>query len=363
MAVEHDERANPLVHKHEEGSTRVSRRGFLTGIGAGAAGAAGAVALQPAEALAEHPHQSFDRPDRFSRIFDNLRPFAEATPAVVQALRDLGEPGGLLDAKDDLSDPILSITDPARRVNNPDSGKVLADGTGLDGGFSAGITFLGQFLDHDMTFDTTSRLGIAAKPERSPNGRTPSFDLDTVYGGGPTVSPQLYDPRDRAKFKVGSGGLFEDLPRDDSGTAIIGDPRNDENLMIAGLQVAFLLFHNRVVDLLRERGDDHRMAREEAERHGFMEIADHDRHRNVFAEARRIVTWHYQWILVHQFLTAIVGPQLVNHILKNGLKFFRPNVGGASIPVEFQISYRFGHSLVRPSYRANLAGDGGKPFF
>ena len=69
------------------------------------------------------------------------------------------------------------------------------------------------------------------------------------------MNPQLYDPADRATFKVEHGGQFEDLPREAGGTAIIADPRNDENLMIAGLQAAFLLFHNRVVDKLREDGE------------------------------------------------------------------------------------------------------------
>jgi hypothetical protein len=103
---------------------------------------------------------------------------------------------------------------------------------------------VGQFLDHDMTFDTTSRLGRPTSPRRSPNARRPYFDLDSVYGAGPAGSPQLYDPDDRAKFRVESGGLFEDLPREPSGRAIIADPRNDENVVIAGLQVAMLLVHN-----------------------------------------------------------------------------------------------------------------------
>ena len=110
-----------------------------------------------------------------------------------------------------------------------------------------------------MTFDTASPLGKPTDPRaRSPNGRTPSFDLDSVYGAGPVGSPQLYDPADRAKLKVESGGLFEDLPRMADGTAIIGDPRNDENVMIAGLQAAFLLFHNNVVDRLRAGGTTRR---------------------------------------------------------------------------------------------------------
>ena len=74
---------------------------------------------------------------------------------------------------------------------------------------------MGQFMDHDMTFDLTSRLGEPTEPEDSPNARTPALDLDSVYGGGPRRSPELYEQHggSRIKFKVESGGLFEDLPR------------------------------------------------------------------------------------------------------------------------------------------------------
>jgi Animal haem peroxidase len=84
----------------------------------------------------------------------------------------------------------------------------------------------------------------------------------------------------------------------------------------------------------------------------------------VFGEARRLVTWHYQWIIVHEFLPLIVGPSLVNEILSRGRRFYTPRQGDQAMPVEFQgAAYRFGHSLVRPSYRANLAGDNGAAFF
>ena len=176
------------------------------------------------------------------------------------------------------------------------------------------------------------------------------------------------------KFKVEHGGLFEDLPRTAEAAAIIPDPRNDENLLIAGLQAAFLLFHNRVVDMLREDGRDQHLIHRDAESaedqaaaadaETFSDVQEGTRMRNVFAEARRLVTWHYQWIIVHEFLPAIVGADLVNEILSRGRRFYRPRAGEQSIPVEFQAAaYRFGHSIVRPSYRANLAGDGGQPFF
>ena len=195
-----------------------------------------------------------------------------------------------------------------------------------------------------MTFDPASPLGRPPSPERSRNGRTPSFDLDSVYGGGPVGSPQLYDPVDRAKLKVESGGLFEDVPRMPDGTAIIADPRNDEHVIIAGLQAAFLRFHNGVVDRMRAGGTS-----DQAE---------------AYSQARRLTTWHYQWLILHEFLPLFVGQPMVRRSCAAGRRFYRPRKGEAFIPVEFQAAaYRFGHSMVRPSYRANLAGDDGKPFF
>jgi hypothetical protein len=154
--------------------------------------------------------------------------------------------------------------------------------------------------------------------------------------------PHLYEPADRAKLRVESGGLFEDLPRYGDMTAVVADPRNDEHMIIAGLQCAFLKFHNRAVDTVRQPGR--------------APMAD-------FAAARRLTTWHYQWMLVHEFLPQFVGQQMVDDIVRNGRRFYRPT-GGADIPVEFQgAAYRFGHSMIRPSYRANMKGDAGNPFF
>jgi hypothetical protein len=133
------------------------------------------------------------------------------------ALRDIGKPGGILDAADNLAaGPVQLIVDPALSLNNPNNTT-----------HTAGTTFMGQFFDHDMTFDTTSRLGITTAPEQTVNARTPSLDLDSLYGNGPSESPQLYDARDRAKLRIESGGLFEDVPRQRNNVAIIADPRND----------------------------------------------------------------------------------------------------------------------------------------
>ena len=313
-----------------------SRRRFLGRLGLGAATVAGGglAGASDASAAPRHAHAySFVNTSSFTRLFPELPTFAGQSPKVESALKELGRPGGPLDAADALSaGPVLLITDPSLSANNPNNPA-----------HTAGTTFFGQFVDHDITFDVGSRLGHPTDPQDAVNGRTASLDLDSVYGAGPVASPQLYDPVDRAKLKLEFGGLYEDLPRASDLSALIGDPRNDEHVIIAGLHAAFLKFHNNAVDALRLDG-----------------IPEPD----VFVRARRLTSWHYQWIVLHEFLPLVVGQALVDDVLTRGRRFYLPRTGQALIPVEFQAAcYRFGHSQVRPSYRANLAGDGGQPFF
>lgn len=330
------------TRESQQGS--ISRRQLLQGLGTAAAFVSTPHILRVSQAHAEAGHgQTFAHGrDRFGRLFPQLAPFAEPSSPLEAALLELGKSGGILDAHDPLEQgPILLITDPALSANNPNNPA-----------HTAGTTFVGQFIDHDITFDLTSRLGQPTRPERSPNERTPALDLDSVYGGEPDDDPELYQQegpsasgrrRHATKFKIESGGLFEDLPRNSTGRAIIADPRNDEHLMIAGLQAAFLLFHNRAVDHV---------------------ASSHPRTPpgQVFKRARQLTTWHYQWMVLHEFLPLFIGQALVDDILTNGRQFYTPQQ--AIIPVEFQgAAYRFGHSMVRPSYRANLAGDNGQPFF
>jgi len=323
-----------------EETARYSRRGFLkrAGAGAGAVAMAGGVgaAVGAPRAVAARSGAVATAPTTFGRLFPDLPPFAADTDSVKSALRSLGAKGGLLDAQDNIgAGPIALITDPALNMNNPNNPT-----------HTAGTHFVGQFVDHDITFDASSPLGVPTDPNRSTNSRTASLDLDSLYGAGPVASAQMYQPDDRAKLRIESGGIFEDLPRasDGTNTAIIGDPRNDEHMMIAGLQCAFILFHNRAVDYARGEG--------------FTSWQD------AFAEARRLTTWHYQWLVLHEFLPLFIGQAIVDDILKKGRHFYKPRLGQAFIPVEFQAgAYRFGHSMVRPSYRANLKGDNGNPFF
>ena len=181
-----------------------SRRRFLRTLGTGAAALCVPSFFKvDAARAAQHSginHRRFVlREDRFGRIFPQLPPFAEPSQKLSEALLEIGKPGGIMDANDDLAaGPVALIVDPALNLNNPNSNT-----------HTAGTTFMGQFLDHDMTFDLTSRLGVPTRPELSPNLRDPAFDLDSLYGGGPIADAELYEParngRYAAKFKVETG--------------------------------------------------------------------------------------------------------------------------------------------------------------
>src|SRR5262245_33969577 len=171
----------------------------------------------------------------------------------------------------------------------------------------SGFTYLGQFVDHDITLDLTSISEKQRDPEATENFRTPALDLDSVYGLGPDGSPHLYarNPasgnRPGPKLLIGTtvqgfqnagnvpAGPPNDLPRSPEGIALIGDHRNDENLVVAQTHLAFLKFHNKVVDRIAARSPD----------------APAD---VVFQEARKTVTWHYQWMVLHDFVERITEP-------------------------------------------------------
>ncbi|HEX3127453.1 MAG TPA: heme peroxidase family protein [Thermoanaerobaculia bacterium] len=213
---------------------------------------------------------------------------------------------------------------------------MLDDGAGEDNpAMPAGFTFLGQFVDHDITFDPTSSLERQNDPEAIHNFRTPLLELDSVYGAGPSVQPFLYDSRDRDKLLIGvdSAGGPNDLPRNRQGVALTGDPRNDENLIVSQLHLAFLKLHNKVVAGVRNGT----IATEPGE--------------PVFEAAQRLVRWHYQWIVANEFLRKILGETLWKEMTEP--LFFRWKEE-PFIPVEFAVAaYRFGHSQVRAKYRIN----------
>ena len=62
-----------------------------------------------------------------------------------------------------------------------------------ESGIPALYTYFGQFVDHDITFDPVSSLTKQQDPDGLVDFRTPSFDLDNVYGRGPGDQPYMYD--------------------------------------------------------------------------------------------------------------------------------------------------------------------------
>jgi len=207
----------------------------------------------------------------------------------------------------------------------------------------AGYTYFGQLVTHDLTFD--ARPSFGAPLATVPNLRSAALDLDCVYGRGREDQPYLYSLSNPAKFLVGRNGNWEhDLPRNpddalnDGSTceflkrqriALAGDPRNDENILLSQLHLQVLRFHNRWIDEGRS-----------------------------FEEARRLTCWHYQWLVVHDFLKRLCGVEFVDRILgHNGhpnLRHFR--LEEPLVPLEFAAAaFRLGHSMVRPAYRLSDA--------
>jgi Animal haem peroxidase len=242
---------------------------------------------------------------------------------------------------------------------------ITAGGTQPDSTVPAGFTYLGQFVDHDLTLDRTDAdLGEDVPDDELAQGRSPALDLDSVYGRGPTDrADRAFYQRDGVRLKVGrtspapfppnDNGVNReiegfDLPRV-GGTAgthadrrkpLIPDLRNDENLAVAQTHLAFIRFHNRVADELAMRGL---------------------RGNRLFDAARNEVVRHYQWMLRTDFLPRIVDPAIVADVFANGRRFFEaPGRGHGHIgrpptmPLEFSVAaYRLGHSMVRAGYQWN----------
>jgi hypothetical protein len=279
---------------------------------------------------------------RFGRLFRSL-PAAEFPKAALMAL-------GLKMT----ADPEADANNPKLPSASPETDQRIQDDE-ENAGIPSGYTYLGQFIDHDITFDPASSLQQQNDPDALVDFRTPRLDLDSVYGRGPADQPYMYDGN---KFRLGRA-LFEndkatnvrDLPRyidpnnpQAARRALIGDKRNDENVVVSQLHAAMLQFHNKQVDKDPAAS---------------------------FCDIQQQVRWHYQWIVVNDFLVKICGEHVVHEILphlgkhqpiwKNPPHFafykFRED---AFMPVEFSVAaYRFGHSMVRPIYRLNTRLAGG----
>lgn len=302
---------------------------LLAAVGTGAA-------LEPTSAQAQAADQNatpqvtnhYDS-QSFGRMFPNLPPFAEDTPQVREALLRLGALDGIMDGKIPPPRPL-----PPGELPPPPQPTNVSGPAGEHPRSPSGLSFFGQFIAHDLTFDAHSNFTRQHEPARTTNFRTPLLDLDSIYGAGPVASAHLYDRRSgKTKFLI-DGDAPWDLPRNSQQIALVSDPRGDQTVISAQLQQVFLRFHNAVVDHLQQRTSP---------------PAD------VFGEAQELVRWHYQWLVVHEYLSQVVGQQLVDDLLakRKGPSFYRWH-DEPFMPVEFaEAAFRFGHSQIRPTYVLN----------
>jgi heme peroxidase len=204
-----------------------------------------------------------------------------------------------------------------------------ADTPGSLATVAAGWPIFGQFVAHDITADR-SPLESHVDARALRNARAPQLNLECLYGDGPVGHPFLYTRDDPAKFLLGLDNA--DVPRNLEGIAIIGDPRNDSHTLMAQMHLAMLKAHNVFAD--------------EARHTGIPEL-------DVFDTAARETRWHYQWAILNEFLPLLVGQPLVDEIMTEGPRWFRPP-GDVFIPLEFaDAAYRYGHCQIRHMYRLN----------
>ena len=220
----------------------------------------------------------------------------------------------------------------------------------------AGFTYLGQFIDHDLTMDKTAKaLGENVTLDELLQGRSPALDLDSMYGRGPGDAEDAKFYKDGMRLKMGATAPTPvpdgrtnlaldgfDLPRAGEGptkvarrAALIPDHRNDENLVVAQVHLAMIRFHNRVVN----------------------HLAPNTPSADLFERAREQVVKHYQWMIRTDFLPRIVDAAIVDDVFASGRKFFEANTkpeNMPTMPLEFSVAaYRLGHSMIRDAYQWN----------
>ena len=234
---------------------------------------------------------------RYGRLFPDL----PALDVSIELLRALGQAGGICDGTERSED--------ARTV-------------------AAGWPIFGQYVAHDLTADR-SVLTMHADVDAIRNFHSPRANLECLYGDGPAAAPYMYSRSASGKLLLDG----HDLPRNSEGVALVPDPRQDVHVPMSQMQVALIRLHNRLVDRLREDG-----------------VPEPE----LFEEARRAATWHYQWVILHDLLPSAVGTETAQQLLAAGPRRFLSDSEEPYIPLEFaDAAYRYGHSQVATWWRLN----------
>jgi hypothetical protein len=119
--------------------------------------------------------------------------------------------------------------------------------------------------------------------------------------------------------------------------ALVGDPRNDVHLFTNQMHLGFLRAHNVLIERLR---------------------ADGEPEGQLFDSARLALVWHYQWVLLHDFLPMLIGEELSRELITEGPRHYRFESHQPYIPFEFaDAAYRYGHSQIRHAYRIQPGGE------
>ncbi len=233
----------------------------------------------------------------------------------------------------------------------------MEDKTDPDGPAEAAQTFFGQFIDHDVTLDATSAIGTRIDPRTIRNVRTPGLDLDCVYGDGPDGSPHIYLDKAGGYLLFGTRDNPLDLARTSKGRALIGDPRNDDNLIVSQVQGLFICLHNILMYALQKDVSMVAAAFQGVRAQAIDEGVSPSM--KPFEAARRILRLHYHWLILNEFLPSFVDAKVLKGVLETIRKGKLPEPWVAHspvMPVEFSgAAYRFGHATVQSRYRLNAA--------
>ncbi|WDD99202.1 peroxidase family protein [Thalassomonas actiniarum] len=212
----------------------------------------------------------------------------------------------------------------------------------------AGYVYLGQFITHDATRMKRGDSDHFEPGEVPINElqqlRTPSLELDSVYGEG-FDDPDVAVDKQTGKMRLGptydaDGRLRaeNDLPRGEGLLAQTKDNRNDENLIIAQLHVQFLKLHNFFVDKIVAK----RKQRPDA--------------KALYEQARKLCILHYQQVVLYDFLYEMIDERVWKYIVRDKKRnlWNTTYAEEARMPLEFSAAaFRFGHSMVRGDYTVN----------